>query len=411
MKKPRALALLLCACLAALPLGGCLRSQTLDESEYVLAIGFDAGDAFAYRFSFAVQRINAESSEPRAEGFTLLTAEADTLFAAIETVCASLPHELSFARMTMMVFDAALLEREGRLEDLLSAAMEQLSSDPGQPLLNHATQVSLPPGSIMKVITAAAALESGMTPDSPVSGANNTLLPGTSTYLENYAGSTCGGGTTTFMNAFALSCNVPFVEAAPTIGQEKFADVAARFGFDGNPPDIGMPATGSSLGTISDDAQFAMSTIGQSDVRATTLGAAMMAASVSNNGMRMKPQLIRRLQASNLSTVEEMKPEEVGEAVSPEIASTLTDMMKASEAHSGGGIPGVEIASKTGTAEHGEGDSSVPYTWYIAFVPGRDVAVAVCIESGPGITSDTVGATVAGPIGREVLGALLGGGQ
>src|SRR5699024_4269540 len=70
MKKPRALALLLCACLAALPLGGCLRSQTLDESEYVLAIGFDAGDAFAYRFSFAVQRINAESSEPRAEGFT-----------------------------------------------------------------------------------------------------------------------------------------------------------------------------------------------------------------------------------------------------------------------------------------------------------------------------------------------------
>lgn len=126
MKKPRALALLLCACLAALPLGGCLRSQTLDESEYVLAIGFDAGDAFAYRFSFAVQRINAESSEPRAEGFTLLTAEADTLFAAIETVCASLPHELSFARTTMMVFDAALLEREGSLEDLLSAAMEQL---------------------------------------------------------------------------------------------------------------------------------------------------------------------------------------------------------------------------------------------------------------------------------------------
>lgn len=292
-----------------------------------------------------------------------------------------------------------------------SATMEQLSSDPGQPLLNHATQVSLPPGSIMKVITAAAALESGMTPDSPVSGANNTLLPGTSTYLENYAGSTCGGGTTTFMNAFALSCNVPFVESAPTIGQEKFADVAARFGFDGNAPDIGMPTTGSGLGTIGDDAQFAMSTIGQSDVRATTLGAAMMAASVSNNGVRMKPQLIRRLQAPNLSTVEEMKPEEAGEAVSPEIASTLTDMMKASEAHSGGGIPGVEIASKTGTAEHGEGDSNVPYTWYIAFVPGRDVAVAVCIESGPGITSDTVGATVAGPIGREVLGALLGGGQ
>ena len=88
--------------------------------------------------------------------------------------------------------------------------------------------------------------------------------------------------------------------------------------------------------------------------------------------------------------------------------------MVAAENHAaasgGGAIPGVTIASKTGTAEHGAGDAA-PYTWYIAFVPGQDVAVAVAIESGPGITRDTVGATYAGPIGREVLGALLEGGR
>lgn len=291
-------------------------------------------------------------------------------------------------------------------------SMESLSADPGQPLLNHATQTALPPGSIFKVVTTAAALESGFTPDSPVSGASNTLLPGTETYLENYDGSTCaGGGTTTLTTAFALSCNVPFVEAAPQIGRDEFLDVAKRFGYDGQSPDLGIPATFSGTGDMSDDAQLSMSAIGQSNVRSTTLQAAEMAATVSNNGKRMQPQLIRRLQAPNLSTVSQPSPKEAGQAISPEIAAQLTTLMQASEAHSGGGIPGVEIASKTGTAEHGEGDSSVPYTWYIAFAPGRDVAVAVCIESGPGITSSTVGATVAAPIGREVIASLLGGGQ
>lgn len=118
--------LLLALMLPTLFLAGCLKSQTLDESEYVLAIAFDPGETFTYRFSFAVQRINTEASEPRADGFFILSAEAETLFAAIETVSASLSHELSFARTTMMIFDASLLERDGCLADLLDSAMEQL---------------------------------------------------------------------------------------------------------------------------------------------------------------------------------------------------------------------------------------------------------------------------------------------
>ena len=109
--------LLLALMLPTLFLAGCLKSQTLDESEYVLAIAFDPGETFTYRFSFAVQRINTEASEPRADGFFILSAEAETLFAAIETVSASLSHELSFARTTMMIFDATLLERDGCLAD------------------------------------------------------------------------------------------------------------------------------------------------------------------------------------------------------------------------------------------------------------------------------------------------------
>lgn len=306
----------------------------------------------------------------------------------------------------------ALLSPDG---DVRTATMNGLEDNPGQPLLNHATQVALPPGSTMKVLTTVAAIESGMTPTSQVSGANSTLLPGTRTYLENYAGQTCGGGSVTLTEAFALSCNVPFVEAAEQIGQERFEDVAKRFGFDGEERDVGIPTVDSTVGEIDDAAQLAMSTIGQSNVRATTLDMAVVAATIANGGVRMEPQLIRRLQAPNLATVEEMRPKEAGQAVSPEIAGQVTEMMRAAEEHASaatGGLPGIDVASKTGTAEHGAKEEMLPpYTWYIAFAPGNDVAVAVCIESGPGITRNSVGATVAGPIGRDVIASVVGGGR
>lgn len=291
--------------------------------------------------------------------------------------------------------------------------MQRIDQNPDRPLLNHATQQSLPPGSTMKVITTAAALEQGLGPDTPVSGADRTLLPGTSTYLQNYAGQTCGGGTVTLRTAFELSCNVPFVEISQDIGAEEFTDMAEKFGVDGTRPEgFGIPVAPSGLGQMDDAAQLAMSSIGQSDVRMTTLQSAMVAATVSNGGVRMQPQLIKTLTAPDLSVVQGYTPRDAGRALSDDQAATLTELMIGAEQNAGGGLPGVTIASKTGTAEHGvDSSASVPYLWYIAFVPGQDVAVAVAIESGPGITRGAVGADYAAPIGREVLGALLAGAQ
>lgn len=300
-------------------------------------------------------------------------------------------------------------------QNVRSEAMGQIEQSEDRPLLNHATQQSLPPGSTMKVITTAAALEAGLDPETQVNGADRTLLPGTTTYLQNYAGQMCGGGTVTFRTAFELSCNVPFVELSQDIGAKSFTEMAEKFGVDGTRPEkLGVPAAPSGLGQMDDDAQLAMSSIGQSDVRMTTLQNAMVAATVSNGGVRMEPQLVKSLTAPDLSVVKGFTPSEAERAVTDEQAGTLTELMVGAEQHAassaGGEIPGVTIASKTGTAEHGPGDDgTVPYTWYIAFVPGQDLAVAVAIESGPGITSDTVGATYAGPIGREVLGSLLEG--
>jgi len=121
----RLLILMLCL-LFLLPQYGCIRSNTADQNGYVLAIGFDPGNTLRYRFSFAVQKINMDSAQPSTDGFSILTAEGDTLFQAIETASSSSPYRLSFVRTTMLLFDQTLLEKDGTLSELLNSAMEQL---------------------------------------------------------------------------------------------------------------------------------------------------------------------------------------------------------------------------------------------------------------------------------------------
>ncbi|NLZ57769.1 MAG: penicillin-binding protein 2, partial [Corynebacterium sp.] len=155
-------------------------------------------------------------------------------------------------------------------------AWAEYTSDPQSPLLNHATQESLPPGSIFKIITTAAGLDNGYSADSPVTAASEITLPGTTTTLTNYAGQACaGGGTTTLQTAFALSCNTAFVEMSVDIGADALRDAAADFGVGRN-YDLGINNVSGGLGEIPDDAALGQSSIGQRDVEMSVLQAAVM---------------------------------------------------------------------------------------------------------------------------------------
>ncbi|MCK2200867.1 penicillin-binding transpeptidase domain-containing protein [Corynebacterium callunae] len=287
--------------------------------------------------------------------------------------------------------------------DTAESAWEEYTSDEGAPLLNHATQESLPPGSIFKIITSAAALENGYSADSTVTAASEVTLPGTTTTLTNYGGQTCdGGGTTTLLTAFQYSCNTAFVETGIDVGADAMRAAAEDFGV-GQSYDLGLDNVPGGLGEIPDDAALGQSSIGQRDVEMTVLQAAVMAGTVSNGGVRMEPYLVSRVTGQDLSELSSHKPESAG-GIEPEIAEQLTELMKASERHTSG-YAGVEIASKTGTAEHGD-ENTPPHTWYVAF--NNDVAVAVLVKDGGGFGTTATGGKVAAPIGRAVLQAAGG---
>ena len=282
---------------------------------------------------------------------------------------------------------------------------QSLNNNDGAPLLNHATQRPLPPGSTFKVLTTVTALEQGASPDTSVTGAPQITLPDTTTTLENYGGSTCGGATTTLRQAFAQSCNTAFAELGMQYGADALKDVAKRFGIGETHDEAGLPIQPSTVGEIPDQSSLGQTSIGQRDVSFTPLDNAIIAATIANGGVRMEPQIIKSVRGADLSEIKSFKPIEADEAISPEIAETVTELMRGSESHSGGN--GSRIASKTGTAEHGavRGEYA-PHVWYIAFAPDSDVAVAVVVENGGGQGQGATGASVAAPIGRALIDAV-----
>jgi peptidoglycan glycosyltransferase len=133
---------------------------------------------------------------------------------------------------------------------------------------------------------------------------------------------------------------------------------------------------------------------------------AMVAATVANGGLEMKPYLVQRVVAPGGKTIVDTKPQKLSNVMKPQIASELNSMMQAVVTGGTGtaaAIPGVAVAGKTGTAETGVGN--IYTAWFIAFAPADHprVAIAVVVENQPG----GFGGTVSAPIAKDVMEALL----
>jgi penicillin-binding protein A len=307
-------------------------------------------------------------------------------------------------------FDANLLSTHNTGD--ASANYKKLLTNKNAPLINRAIGGDLyAPGSVFKLIVAAAAFESGeYTPQTKLPNPKTYILPGTTTAITNSGEGRCGGATTvSIATALKLSCNIPFAQLGISLGQEAIAKQAEAFGF-GEELSIPLKATPSIYPEDLDDAQTALTSFGQFDVRVTPLQMAMVSAAIANAGIEMKPYLVDQIFTSNLTLLEEGKPTELRRSITTSSAERLKTMMIASVSSGVGSnakIPGVKVAGKTGTAENGVND---PYTlWFTGFAPADNpqVAVAVVIEDGGGKGQSGRGNTLAAPVAKKVMEAVL----
>jgi peptidoglycan glycosyltransferase len=296
-----------------------------------------------------------------------------------------------------------------------SQTWQHLRDDPSSPMTNRAISETYPPGSTFKVITTAAALQTGATEDEQLTAAPTIPLPDSTATVENYGGTPCiSAETVSLREAFARSCNTAFVQLGLLTGTDALRGTAQSFGLDAVPDPVPLQVAESTVGPIPDAAALGMSSIGQKDVALTPLENALVAATIANAGITMQPYLVDSLQGPDLANISTTAPHEQRRAVSPQVAAKLTELMVGAEqvTQQKGAIPGVQIASKTGTAEHGtDPRNTPPHAWYIAFAPAQTpkVAVAVLVEDGADRLSATGGA-LAAPIGRAVIEAALQGG-
>lgn len=285
-------------------------------------------------------------------------------------------------------------------------AWEQYNAADGQPMVNRAIGGALyPPGSTFKLVTAAAALESGdFDPDSTVPGPATLDLPNTTADLPNsHPGACAPDGEVTLATAVRDSCNTAFGWLGLELGGQTLNEQAQEFGF-GKDLEVPMAVTPSTVPDEMSKPQQAQVAIGQYDVRVTPLQMAMVSSGIANDGVVMKPHLMQSVLGSDLSKIQETDPEELSRAMSEDTSDQLTNMMELVVDEGTGteaALPDTSVAGKTGTAEHGDG--ATPHAWFTGFAPADDpeVAVAVIVEDGG------YGGSVAGPISKAVMQAAL----
>ena len=288
---------------------------------------------------------------------------------------------------------------------------KSLTENRKQPLLNRPLAMTLPPGSTFKLVTAAAALESGnFRAGSTLPGPASIQLPNSSHRLGNWTKSSCGANNrTTLDNALSVSCNTAFAWLGMELGEEALAKQAKKFGFE-NSFAVPMNAATSKFPTGMDKAQTAMSAIGQFNVQATALQMAMVGAGIGNDGIVMRPYLVNQVLGPNLKVLENASPQQFSRAMSSKNARALGKMMTHVVDRGTGPnarIYGVAVGGKTGTAETSPG--SPAHAWFVGIAPAvkARVAVAVVLQNGGGAT-EISGNGLAAPIARAVMQAVLG---
>ncbi len=249
---------------------------------------------------------------------------------------------------------------------------EYLSSNNGE-LINKVTQGEYPPGSVFKIVVAAAALENGMDPDRKFVCKGSIEVQGNVVGCET--GGESGHGEITMEEAFAYSCNCAFIEIGQIAGAAQILEMAEKLGLGKSVLDDYPQECSGNLMTVQQAKGPAIAnlSIGQGETLVTPLQVAKLTCIVANGGVDPGMKLV------NETSVEER-------CISSETADKIKKMMKKTvEEGTGSNIDQKYHAGvKTGSAESVQGGVEVVHGWVTGFFPveNPEYVVTVFVEDG-----------------------------
>ncbi len=282
------------------------------------------------------------------------------------------------------------------------------------PLFNRAIQGVFPPGSIYKIIVAAAAMESKKVPISETHYCPGYFMLGSGASAKKIScWKKTGHGNMNFLDAIQNSCNVYFCHTGLKVGPDLIESLSKKFGM-GAPTGIGL--SGEKAGYIPGRGMFKKGkrhwydgdtvnmSIGQGTVLFTPMQAARMIATVASRGKIYEPQIIKEIRTPEGELYEEYHPKLAGEVHLAESTWNFLDQSLSRVVGEGTGqaskIPGITVGGKTGTAQNPHGKD---HAWFVAYAPVEDPKIAVAVFVEHGIKGGVAGA----PIAKRVIEAAL----
>jgi len=286
-------------------------------------------------------------------------------------------------------------------------AFQQVNENKDKPLIDRARQGLYPPGSTFKIVTGAAALESGVNPDQKVRVDDPWQAdPSWGQYFVR--SSSHAHGDYTMADGYRLSENIYFAKIGLQIGGQRLADYAKRFGVGAAPRCDVLVSQGqlSGTGTLDRPTLIADTSYGQGELLTSPLQMALITAAIGRGGVMPTPHYATEVRDASGNVIRTIAPAPAGQPIRADTAAKITTyLVGAVEGPGafafGAKIQGVHVAGKTGTAENPAGAA---HGWFVGFAPAENpvVAVAVIVENSG------QGGLDAAPLGGRVMQAALG---
>jgi len=324
------------------------------------------------------------------------------------------------AMVSYPTYDANAFAPFPNLDKTAAAQMvTQLQSDPRRPLLNRAAQGLYPLGSVMKLITATAAADSGVY----ALDQRYTCSGVWSRDIQRFDWLAGGHGTLTLPQAITQSCNPYFYEAGYQLNQADpylLPSYARRLGMGSTTGLTDIPdAEGLIIDpdwkhvykgeewTFSDSVNMA---IGQGEVQVTPLQVVRMIAAIANGGTLYRPQLVEKVGILGEAPSFVNSPEPMTNInIKPEVMDTIREgMCNVTSTRLGtaeyqfrdyADLQRIGVCGKTGTAQDGSSANAVSHAWFAAYAPKDNPQIALVVL----VENSGEGSGVAAPIARDIL--------
>lgn len=272
----------------------------------------------------------------------------------------------------------------------------KIKTDKDNPLLNRATQGLYAPGSVFKIITASAGLDTGeFTAETEFDDTGSLNVEGN--IVQNYQGEIFAGHT--FSDALVHSINTTFAKIGLKLGEGRLRNYAEEFGF-GKKIDLALPISESSIGKINNRVDLAWTGLGQGKVLTTPFQMARVISTIARNGKKSSPAFIQKIDRRS-KTIDQSLELQTQQVIKEKTALVIKDILK-DVVEKGTGkkakLDNIKIAGKTGTAEI-DNKTEKTHAWFVGFAPleSLEISMAVFLKEGG------VGGKDAAPIFKEIM--------